>query len=354
MLKVRLKEVLNKHGYTLYDLSDAILELEGLSESTVYRFARGEQNVTLKKLELILAAVRSLTGQPIRLHDLIGDEAPSLTDEPSLTTGKAEPDPTSESGTKDLVFFAQGKTAEEVEDVWELIALAQGSRRRTSKRRTPPWLLGLGGVSLVGLALLLVFLAASRPQVAALLSRLIPFTPSEFAVRVVEGNDDAEEVIASREIYRDSNDLELVEDRTQNGHQQVGVRFQNVKLSPGATVEAAYIEFKADSSDSAPTSLTIWGEASDSADTFRTSEGNISERPLTSATVVWDEVAPWEAGQTYRTPDLSAIVQEIIDRNGWASGNSVAFVINGSGVRTAESFESRPADAPLLRVEYVR
>ena len=353
MLKVRLKEVLNKHGYTLYDLSDAIVDLKGLSESTVYRFARGEQNVTLKKLELILSAVRSLTGQPVRLHDLIGDEAPVL-DQPSLTAEKTEPDPTPESGTADLVFIAQGKTAEEVEDVWELIALAQRPKRRTPKKPARPWLFGIGGLSLMGLALLLVSIAANRPQVAAYLTRLTPFTPSEFAVRVAEGNDDAEEVIASGEIYRDSNDLELVEDRTQNGHQWVGIRFQNVRLSPGATVEAAYIEFKADGSDSAATSLTIRGEAIDSADTFRTSKGNISERPLTSATVVWDEVTPWEAGQTYRTPDLSTIVQEIIDRNGWSPGNSVAFVVAGSGVRTAESFESRPADAPLLRVEYAR
>ena len=41
MLKVHLKEVFNKYGYTLYDLSDAIFDLEGISESTIYRFGRG-------------------------------------------------------------------------------------------------------------------------------------------------------------------------------------------------------------------------------------------------------------------------------------------------------------------------
>ena len=351
MLKIRLKEVLNQYGYTLYDLSDAIVDLEGISESTLYRFARGEQNLTLKKLELILSAVRSLTGQPVRLHDLIGDDAPAA---PSLTEPNAgtEPDPAAETDTLDLVLFSQSKTAEDVEDVWELIALAQRPRRRSSSTLARRWLLGVGGL-IVGSALLWMTLAPEA-QVAALLTRLPTFTPSGRTIRVSEGADDAEEASASGQIYRDSNDLELVDDAEQNGHQLVGIRFQNVKLSPGATVDAAYIEFEADSSDSGATSLTVRGEASDSADTFRTSDANISERPLTSAAVLWREVAPWEAGRTYRTPDLSEVVQEIIDRNGWSSGNSVAFIITGSGKRTAESFESRPADAPVLRVEYTQ
>ena len=53
-----------------------------------------------------------------------------------------------------------------------------------------------------------------------------------------------------------------------------------------------------------------------------------------------------------RTSDLSAIVQEIVDRPGWEASNSMAFMITGTGARTAESFNGNSAGAPLLHIEF--
>jgi hypothetical protein len=58
------------------------------------------------------------------------------------------------------------------------------------------------------------------------------------------------------------------------------------------------------------------------------------------------------AGAAERTPDLSALLQEIVDRPGWAPGNALVLVVTGTGTRTAESFDGAPAAAPVLRVEY--
>jgi hypothetical protein len=49
---------------------------------------------------------------------------------------------------------------------------------------------------------------------------------------------------------------------------------------------------------------------------------------------------------------LSAVVQEIVDRVGWAEGNAMAFVITGTGERTAESFNGDSSGAPVLTVIY--
>jgi hypothetical protein len=46
------------------------------------------------------------------------------------------------------------------------------------------------------------------------------------------------------------------------------------------------------------------------------------------------------------------IIQAIVDRPGWASGNALVILITGSGKRVAESFNGLPAGAPLLHVEY--
>jgi len=65
---------------------------------------------------------------------------------------------------------------------------------------------------------------------------------------------------------------------------------------------------------------------------------------------VWTTVG--QAGPDQRTPDLMPIVQEIVDRPGWASGNSLVVIISGTGERVAESYEGDSAGAPLLHVEY--
>jgi len=59
-----------------------------------------------------------------------------------------------------------------------------------------------------------------------------------------------------------------------------------------------------------------------------------------------------EAGADQKTSDLTTVIQEIVDRSGWASGNSLAVIITGSGKRVAESIDGYPAAAPLLHVEY--
>ena len=52
-----------------------------------------------------------------------------------------------------------------------------------------------------------------------------------------------------------------------------------------------------------------------------------------------------------RTPDLSALLQEIVDRPGWRSGNAVALILSGAGRRTARAYDGLQAGAPLLHVE---
>jgi hypothetical protein len=66
---------------------------------------------------------------------------------------------------------------------------------------------------------------------------------------------------------------------------------------------------------------------------------------------------PWtttgDAGPDQQTPNLATIIQEIVDRPGWASGNAMVVIVNGTGVRSAESYDGDvPAAAPLLHVSY--
>jgi len=196
-------------------------------------------------------------------------------------------------------------------------------------------------------------LSASDSALTATNTCVVEVAPGTILqVAVAATWDDAEEQPTS--VVRSSTDLEMVEDGTIN--QVVGLRFLNLTIPPGATIAQAYVQFTVDAVTSVATQLTIAGEANDNPPTFLTNIGNISTRPRTTATVPWAPVA-WsligEAGLNQRTPELAAVVQQIVSRPGWVSGNALVLVITGTGCRNASSFDRAANLAPKLFVRYV-
>jgi hypothetical protein len=169
---------------------------------------------------------------------------------------------------------------------------------------------------------------------------------------IAASSDDAEEK-PSGSMRLTSSDLELTLDKT--NQQVVGMRFTGVNIPPGASIQNAYIQFQADETGSDATSLTIYAEAVDNATTFVDATGNITNRTTTSASVAWSPV-PWttvgQAGPDEQTSDIATVIQEIVNRPGWSSGNALAIIITGTGKRTAESFNGVSSAAPRLHVEY--
>jgi hypothetical protein len=148
----------------------------------------------------------------------------------------------------------------------------------------------------------------------------------------------------------------LVYDTKTTGSQVVGMRFNGIAIPQGATITKAYIQFTVDEATSASCNLTIKGEDSDNAVAFATRSKNVSLRVKTTASVNWQPAA-WAAvdiGAARQTPDLKSIIQEIVDRSGWASGNSMAFIVTGTGTgkRTAVAYETNSANAAMLYIEY--
>ncbi|MGZ8220901.1 MAG: hypothetical protein ACXWT0_04545, partial [Methylobacter sp.] len=173
-------------------------------------------------------------------------------------------------------------------------------------------------------------------------------------IRVNSSSDDAEQFVSNGVMDLPSSDLELT---LEASNQIVGLRFNLVNIPQGATIDSATIQFTVDEVNTAEvTSLTIHGHADDNAPTFTAAASNISSRPTTAASVLWDPVPGWTtvglAGPGQKTPDLKAVIQEIVSRSGWGSGNSLVVIINGSGKRVARAFNGVAAAAPLLHVDY--
>lgn len=176
--------------------------------------------------------------------------------------------------------------------------------------------------------------------------------PTTVESRVAASHDDAEERQSGR-VALTSSDLELVLDRDD---QTVGLRFTNVDVPPGVVITAATVQFTADEVSTGVASLTVEGQLSADPLTFTTSRGDVSSRPRTTRSVAWsppDWTSKGAAGVDQRTPDLAAIVQEIVDQPGWAAGNAMAMIVTGSGARVAESYNGDAPAAPLLHVEYL-
>lgn len=131
---------------------------------------------------------------------------------------------------------------------------------------------------------------------------LLACTTGVVETRVTVSSDDAEQTSGAAPVLN-STDLGLVTDAAV---QTVGMRFTGVTVPRGATVTKAYIQFTTD-----------------------------------------------ETGAAQRTtPGLSAVVREVTNRSGWASGNALAVIVSGSGKRVARAFDAQLGSAPLLHVEY--
>ena len=169
-------------------------------------------------------------------------------------------------------------------------------------------------------------------------------------IPITTSPDDAEES-ATRSVARASAQLELVDKGTDR--QTVGLRFVGVTVPPARHIERAYVQFEVAKVTTGAASLTIQGQAADNPTTFSTNTNDISSRPRTSASVSWVP-QPWPTvgvhGADQRTQDLTPVVQETVGRAGWVSGNAMVFIITGSGVRTAQSFNG--TFAPILHIEY--
>ena len=136
-------------------------------------------------------------------------------------------------------------------------------------------------------------------------------------------------------------------------------RFTSVTIGQGDTITSAVFSLKADSTYSAsPNVVKIYVSAqdSDNAAALTTTSGdlNASGRPRTTATTVG--VVTSITGGNWYDFDITAAVQEVVDRAGWASGNALVVLIDTHEDTTTsewqdwKSYDAAPADAPKISI----
>ena len=169
-------------------------------------------------------------------------------------------------------------------------------------------------------------------------------------VAAAAGTDDAVEA-PDGTVTVDDTELALGTNAV-GGANLVGVRFPGVVLPRGATILQASIEFTGRGVTPEPSTLVIECEATDNAASFAATPNDISARVRTRTGMPW--TVPSVSNETVLTsPDVAAMLQEVVDRNGWTSGNALGFLLSGSGERRVDACDKVGGHPARLRVMWV-
>ena len=130
-----------------------------------------------------------------------------------------------------------------------------------------------------------------------------------------------------------------------------GLYYRDLGIPSGSVIEEAHVEFTAKNRDNGRFTSHIHADLSKSPLPFKLHQTARQSRNLTSA-VTWfiHETHPeyqWIIGQKYKTPDLSTLIQSVLDdttQNGQAGGNLVNLALifdTVEGIRRVERFNKQ-------------
>jgi len=183
-------------------------------------------------------------------------------------------------------------------------------------------------------------------------------TVSHAGVVDIPSGEGIEEQLGAGNLDTGSSDLEMPYEDYPGTPQLVGLRFVNVKIPKGVTITNAWVQFTADNEKltGAGTNLAIWGRLEANPGAYA-GTGAVSSAPKTSVYVKWSNIPDWTSGARgpdQRTPNLSTVVQELVNQAGWASGNALALIIGDDPVNKSTTIRSVQSASNLLalHVEY--
>lgn len=140
-----------------------------------------------------------------------------------------------------------------------------------------------------------------------------------------------------------------------------GMRFVNINIPKGTEILSAHLKLISDIDiikDDCNTKISAEDvddavEFADDAAAFDVRYGN-----HTTAIVDWNGIPHFVVDEEYTSPDIKDVIQEIVNRGGWASGNAIVLFwedygnnSDGDAMRSSVSWDEDPAKAPTLIIE---
>ena len=141
---------------------------------------------------------------------------------------------------------------------------------------------------------------------------------------------------------------------------RVALRFSGVTVPQGATVQAARLLLRSRSTGTHTNDadVAVSAEAADNAARI-TSHADYLARARTTSSVAWPIRTTWAWLTEKTSPDIASVVDQVVNRPGWQTGNSLQVFVDNAGSPAGAWREGAAWDyssgnyAPQLEVTYV-
>jgi hypothetical protein len=149
-------------------------------------------------------------------------------------------------------------------------------------------------------------------------------------------------------------------------NEHVGTRFQNVTIPNASTIDDAIYSVTINSTGQDEPQHRVRGQAADDTAAFTTGSNNIDARSRTTASIQWNSAdLGWTGGFSQWGASTAAgagatvetIIQEIVNRGGWVSGNSTVLIWEQHTLDAArdlfiQTYDTSSAVAAKLDIDY--
>lgn len=166
------------------------------------------------------------------------------------------------------------------------------------------------------------------------------------------GSDDVNE---DGPVFTDNATTTWLGNATDKHNSFTGLRFGAVAIPNNATIVYAHLRVAAAADSNTTITFNYGAEAADDCAEFQASSPP-SSRSLTNATVAHGTDSAWIKNGVYTLDEFISVVQEVVSRPGWTSGNHLCVITRGDGAtnmtRTIFSVEGAPPQAAQLIVRY--
>lgn|GEM_PF-3035815 len=177
---------------------------------------------------------------------------------------------------------------------------------------------------------------------------LVPAGTETILLRVDQSSDDGFEVLKKGKTVVTKRKAKIVKGI------MLGYHFDGVDIPRGASIVSATLSQYGFASQAEMT-FTYNGEAAGDAGLFINRQRyDLSQREPTLETVT-EHAEPWTETGYHPSPDLGAIVQELVSLPDWNSGNAINIFVSGQGgrkPRVVNQFDWNPSNAAMLEIRY--
>jgi hypothetical protein len=182
-------------------------------------------------------------------------------------------------------------------------------------------------------------------------SASVSVSAADYAFTLLHVNDDGDAGAAGGNFEQDSFNITLG-NASPVGDYHAWFRFDNVEIDQGTMINEAHLSWLADSTKTGTQFIIkTFCEAEDDA-TAPTDGADLISRNLTTATG-HQGMGAWTGGVRYDSMDLKTVIQEVIDRPGWVSGNAIQFHVIEESSDT-DAYRTVNNDDTILYMNYVK